>query len=435
MSSLTLKKHTGVVNCTIDLASSKSESNRALIINALSGNQCQLDRLANARDTETMQRLLELDRNTPASEKTTLDVLDAGTTMRFLTAYTASQGHHRVMTGTQRMTERPIGLLVDALRELGADIDYLKNDGYPPHEIKGFQQKTNKLSIRGDISSQYISALLMVAPSLPNGLEITLTEKVASWPYLDMTIKMMEYFGISVLHSAQGTLRPLKPGETIQVAPQGYAGKQLTIEADWSGASYWYSIVALSEGAVIKINGLKAGKDSLQGDAVMAYNHFNDSHEGIMKAMGVATSYDSETGVTTLNNIVHDVYFEHDFTYCPDIAQTVAVICAAKGIKARLTGLESLRIKETDRIDAIKNELAKFGVEVKVEGDEAIEIEPQSMDFSKKILINTYKDHRMAMAFAPLALRGDVEIENPDVVNKSYPDFWRDLEIAGFQYS
>lgn len=435
MSNLRLKKHSGIVDCTIDLASSKSESNRALIINALSGNQCRLARLANARDTETMQQLLQLDAATPPNETTTLDVLDAGTTMRFLTAYTAAKGHRRTLTGTQRMKERPIGLLINALRELGATIDYLEKEGYPPHSIQGFTQKTDQLSIRGDVSSQYISALLMVAPVLPQGLAITLTEKVASWPYLDMTLRMMEYFGATITHPAQGSTRPLQPGETIRVSPRPYTGKPLTIEADWSGASYWYSIAALAKKAEIRIKGLKNGKDSLQGDAVMAWNPYHATHQGIMEALGVATTYDPDTDITTLKSAPAKTIFEHDFTYCPDIAQTVAVICAAKGIGARLTGLESLRIKETDRIDAIKNELAKFNVQVQIEGDEAMEIPAQKMHFDSPVLINTYKDHRMAMAFAPLALKGDLEIENRDVVNKSYPDFWRDMEVAGFRIS
>ena len=417
------------INAEIDLTSSKSESNRALIISALTERGITPENLAAARDTQTMIRLLKEE----GADVDTWDVLDAGTTMRFLTAFAAASGKNKVMTGSSRMQERPIGVLVDALRDLGVDIEFLNKEGYPPMHIKGFNSNGNStLQMRGDVSSQYISALLMVAPMLPKGLKIEFSMDVASWPYLDMTIRMMEYFGAKVTHSAQGELRTLKAGEWVSVEPGTYTAKPFRVEADWSAASYWYSIAALSEeGSVIKLKGLKSGVDSLQGDAVMSYDRYADSHEGIFKRLGVETNWDN--GITTLTKVEPVEYFEHDFTFCPDIAQTVAVVCAAKKIKGRLSGLESLRIKETDRIDAIRNELAKFGTEIKIIGDEAIEILVPQVVFENDVVIDTYDDHRMAMAFAPLGLLGEIRIEDPSVVNKSYPAFWKDLQSVDFQ--
>ena len=429
MKTISLTHPVKKINAEIDLTSSKSESNRALIISALTEGGITPENLAAARDTQTMIRLLKEE----GENKATWDVIDAGTTMRFLTAFAGATGRNKIMTGSSRMQERPIGVLVDALRDLGVEIEYLKNEGYPPVHIKGFSFKENStLQMKGDVSSQYISALLMVAPLLPNGLKIEFTTDVASWPYLDMTIRMMEYFGAGVKHSAQNELRTLKKGEWVKVEPGKYQSKPFVVEADWSAASYWYSIVALSaEGSEIKLKGLKFGGDSLQGDAVMSYNRFDEAHVGIMRKLGVVTEW--KDGITTLTKGDTVSYFEHDFTFCPDIAQTVAVICAAKGIKAKLSGLESLRIKETDRIAAIKKELAKFGTEIKVIGDEAIEILVPRIEINDSVEIDTYDDHRMAMAFAPLALLQSIKIENPEVVNKSYPAFWEDLQHVGFQ--
>lgn len=393
------------IQLTLDLASSKSESNRALIMNALSGNPIALKNLANARDTETMTRLLS---DLASAE---WDVLDAGTTMRFTTAFAAVKGLDKVMTGTKRMKERPIGILVDALRTLGAEIDYLGEDGYPPHHIKGFKkQLTNHLQIRGDVSSQYISALLMIAPSLPEGLTLELTGKVGSKPYIQMTINLMKHFGVI----AEWT------ENIIKIAPQEYTHQAYTIEGDWSGASYWYSIAALAGHAEIELIGLR--KDSNQGDSVLTE---------LMTNLGVSTEFKENSVVLRNTGKCQD--FEWDFTHCPDIAQTIAVIVAQKGVSAKFHGLESLRIKETDRIDAIKNELAKFGTVVKVIGDESIEIIKPVFNSTPNVEIETYHDHRMAMAFAPLGLIAPIVIIDPSVVNKSYPDYWRDLENAGFK--
>lgn len=392
------------VQLSLDLASSKSESNRALIMNALSGNTIPLQNLANARDTETMTRLLS------QLSSPEWDVLDAGTTMRFTTAFAAVKGLNKVMTGTQRMKERPIGILVNALRTLGVEIEYLGVEGYPPHHIIGFEkQLTNHLQIRGDVSSQYISALLMIAPSLPEGLILELTGKVGSKPYIQMTINLMKHFGVSADWKEN----------IITIAPQQYTHQAYTIEGDWSGASYWYSIAALADNAEIELIGLR--KNSNQGDSVLT---------NLMTNLGVSTEFKENSVILRNTGKCND--FEWDFTHCPDIAQTIAVIVAQKGVSAKFHGLESLRIKETDRIDAIKNELAKFGTEVTVIGDESIEILNPKFNITPNIEIETYHDHRMAMAFAPLGLIAPIIIKDPSVVNKSYPDYWRDLANAGF---
>ncbi len=407
MTSIKVSKNNSIVKGTINLAASKSESNRSLIINALCKGDSQLSNLANARDTQTMQRLL-------ASNEEVLDVLDAGTTMRFLTAYTAVKGRPTIMTGSERMQQRPIGILVDALRSIGAVITYEKNEGYPPTKIHRFDaaNENNHIVIRGDVSSQYISALLMVAPTLPNGLILELTGKVGSKPYIQMTLNLMKHFGVSADWN----------DNMISVPHQEYEAKDYTIEGDWSAASYWYSLVALADEAEVELIGLR--KDSNQGDSVLAE---------LMTNLGVHTEFKDNSIVLTKSGQLNDL--EWDFTHCPDIAQTISVICAAKGVSANMTGLESLRIKETDRIAAIQNELAKFGTAVDVIGDEVIRIQKPSFDIGSAVEVATYEDHRMAMSFAPLGLLGPVVIEERDVVNKSYPDYWRDLEAVGFTLS
>ncbi|MBX2841786.1 MAG: 3-phosphoshikimate 1-carboxyvinyltransferase [Flammeovirgaceae bacterium] len=392
----------GVVNAEIKLTASKSECNRALIIQALGENNIELSNISEARDCQTMIRLLK-------SEEKTLDVLDAGTTMRFLTAYCTITKRPTIMTGTPRMQERPIKILVDALRSLGAEIDYLNNDGYPPHEIKSFEQKTDHVKIQGNVSSQYISALLMVAPTLPQGLKLELVGEVASVPYIKMTLQLLSHFGI--LHTWEG--------KVISIAKQEFKSNNYSIESDWSGASYWYSIAAFSKEANIKLLGLR--ENSLQGDKAIVE---------IMEKLGVKSTFD-ETGVL-LTKIAKENSFEFDFTHCPDLAQTVAVICAATKTPARMKGLESLRIKETDRIAAIETELKKVGHHVKVIGDSEIIISPAETIMNQPT-IDTYEDHRMAMAFAPLGLLGEVTIEEPSVVNKSYPVYWDHLKVAGFE--
>jgi len=406
MNKILLHKNKHSFQVKIALASSKSESNRALIINALSNFSGDLKNLSTARDTQTMIRLLQ-------SDDHTADVIDAGTTMRFLTAYFAATKQSKTMTGTHRMCERPIGILVDALRSIGVDIEYLNKEGYPPLSIKSFPfQINNEISVRGDVSSQYISALLMIAPTLPKGLTIHLTGQIGSIPYIQMTLEQMKAFG--VIFEANWEKKYIK------VAPQAYQATQYQIESDWSGASYWYSIVALSsyEDTAVELLGLK--QHSLQGDSAIVQ---------IMEKLGVKSTFTPE-GVL-LSKIPHEQSFEWDFTNCPDLAQTVAVCVVAKGIEGSFTGIESLKIKETDRVLALQNELAKFGGEmVEVEEKHRYRVRRTNLgvDFiPEKVEIHTYDDHRMAMAFAPLAMLEEIIIQEPSVVVKSYPSFWEDL--------
>jgi 3-phosphoshikimate 1-carboxyvinyltransferase len=402
---ISVKKHSGKTFCTVTPPSSKSESNRVLIINALTGFNSDLQNLSNARDTQTMIRLLN-------SSEEVLDVIDAGTTMRFLTAFYAFSGEKKILTGSKRMCERPIKLLVDALQTLGAGIGYLQKEGYPPIEIEVFDKsrvKYNHIKIKGDVSSQYITALLMIAPSLPNGLILELEGKIGSRPYIEMTLSLMKHFGVTSEWNEN----------IISIEPQEYKPVQYKVESDWSAASYWYSIAALSEACKIEILGYN--KNSLQGDSVIVK---------IMDQLGVKSTFTGNGILLEKKAEVKSI--EQDFTDCPDLAQTIAVICAAKGIECTMTGLESLRIKETDRITALQNELRKFGSDlIEVEKNSKFKIQNSTFRVNGQS-VSTYKDHRMAMAFAPLAFLGDIQIENPEVVEKSYPHFWDDLKKAGF---
>lgn len=407
MNAVLLTPPTQPVRAIVALASSKSESNRALIIDALTGFRCDLQNLALARDTQTMIRLLRAD-------EPTADVLDAGTTMRFLTAYFALTGQTKTMTGTPRMCERPIGLLVDALRTLGADVVYLGKEGYPPIQTRGFRSSgVSELSIRGDVSSQYISALAMLAPYLPNGLTLHLTGALGSVPYMTMTLQQMAAFGVQP--QADWT------AQTIRIPAGTYQPATYAIESDWSGASYWFSVVALAVDAELELLGLK--EQSLQGDSAIV---------GIMDQLGVQATYTGR-GFRLTKKAAAD-HIEVDFTNCPDLAQTVAVCCSMKGIGATFTGIESLKIKETDRVLAIQTELRKFGGNmVEVETNARYEIHSATkLTDSETVTIDTYDDHRMAMAFAPIAMLRPVSIDEPGVVAKSYPSFWDDFaKVAG----
>lgn len=406
MDKIKISRHSNIPVSTLKPPSSKSESNRALIISALSEGDCKLNNLSTARDTQTLMRLLE-------SSEHELNVLDAGTTMRFLTAYLAVTNQDKILTGTARMCQRPIGILSEALRELGATFDYLQEEGYPPLHIKGMaSQKQAALRIRGDVSSQYISALLMIAPRLPKGLSLELSGKIGSRPYIEMTRSLMQLFGVQSHWE----------DNRIEVPHQSYSAREYTIETDWSGASYWFSFVALADQATITLKGLK--QDSLQGDIAI---------HRIMSKLGVQAVFDEQGVTLTKTEPQHNQeLLELDFSNVPDLAQTVAVVCAAKGIRCIMHGLESLRIKETDRVQALQNELAKLSTEFR-------EIRPGSWQLTpaeqlpEAVEIATYDDHRMAMAFAPLACVMDVTIENPQVVNKSYPSFWKDMEAVDFQ--
>ena len=394
----------------IPLPASKSESNRALIIQALCDDPAPLHNLASARDTQTMMRLLE-------SENHVLDVIDAGTTMRFLAAYCPAVGRDQILTGTPRMCNRPIGILVDALRELGAEIEYWKQEGYPPLHIvsKGREMHGGEVAVQGNISSQFISALLMIGPVLPGGLRLELLGKINSRPYIEMTLDLMHYFGVSA-HWEENV---------IVVKEQPYVAKAYTIESDWSAASYWYAIAALVPEADLFIRGLR--KYSRQGDCRIA---------DLMEPFGVKTTFKEEgIHLTRIPAASPQEVLEIDFTTTPDLAQTMAVVSAATGISLRMTGLETLRIKETDRILALQNELGKFGISM-------AEVEPEVFQVtgtftSSATPIETYEDHRMAMAFAPLALSQSdpLYIKEPDVVVKSYPEFWEHLELVGINHT
>lgn len=404
----------GPLRGTAQLPASKSEANRALILQALAGGGT-LGNLSDAHDTQLMLRLLAA-----APGTTELSAEDAGTVMRFLTAYLAVTNWRGRLTGTARMQERPIAVLVEALRQAGASINYLNNDGYPPLEIAGFTaakeaHAPTELSVRGDISSQYVSALLMVGPRLPGGLRLTLTGPIGSRPYINMTVALMQRFGAN--YSAAGDVLTVRSGH--------YQPTDYTVESDWSAASYWYSFVALAPaGSEITLPGLR--RVSLQGDQAIVE---------MMTQFGVETTF--------LTNSVHlrQVFLAPqaeiptlDFSDCPDLAQTVAVVAAALARPVDMTGLDSLRIKETDRIAALQTELAKFGGDLRDLGADRFRVESAGFAVQGQT-VATYHDHRMAMAFAPLALRGRLTIESPTVVRKSYPQFWKELAKSGFVIS
>lgn len=386
------------------LPASKSVSNRVLILDALAGGGSELSNLSEARDTRLMQGLIR-------STEDTINAMDAGTTMRFLTAYYAISGSRRIMTGTDRMKERPIHPLVDALRTIGADIRYLDREGYPPLEILGFSgQRSNEVTLPGNLSSQFISALMMIGPILPKGLLIRLEGAVGSRPYIRMTAEMMHLFGAKTRFE----------GNEIEILAGGLKTVRYAVEPDWSAASYWYSFCALANDSQFRLNG--NFEHSFQGDQVMSE----------LGAMAGVKSIRSADGLE-LSKIQHLPHIEWDFTDCPDLAQTVAPLCALKDITGTFIGLESLRIKETDRIAALQNELGKAGATLTESGKGIWHLNPVKHAAGIKMEVSTYHDHRMAMGFAPWATQMDVGIEDPSVVNKSYPRFWEDLAEAGFK--
>ena len=401
------------LNANIQLPASKSVSNRALIIYALSGGYKLPQNLSDCDDTEVIINAI---RYMPE----VIDIKAAGTAMRFMTAYLSVMRGTHVITGTDRMKHRPISVLVDALRKLGAQIEYVGEEGFPPLRITGSKLTGGLLEIPGNVSSQYISALLMIGPVLEEGLELRLTGDIISRPYIDLTLWMMREFGADADWSA---------GDTISVKPQPYSNRDYVIENDWSGASYWYEMVVLSQDreATVRLSGLMDG--SKQGDSVVKY---------IFSLLGVKTSFESRDGerlqVVTLKRSGRCVpRLEYDFVNSPDLAQTVVVACCAKGVPFHFRGLSTLKIKETDRIEALKKELLKLGYVLKdINGSELVwdgtRCEPQ-----KHAVIDTYEDHRMALSFAPLGLLKPIVINNPQVVTKSYPRFWDDLKMAGFE--
>ena len=423
-SNIIISKADKTLSGTIHLTGSKSECNRALIIEALSKGKVKVKNMSDAADAVTLKGVLnsvlrvvgnkELDNN---SQPLTLNpqlinIGPAGTAMRFLTAYLPLQDNEVVLTGTQRMQQRPIGILVDAMRKLGAKIDYLNNEGFPPLQVhSGFKQQTDLISIKGDISSQYITALLLIASSLPQGLTLDIEGELTSKPYVEMTLAMLQQAGIQ--HTWEGN--------SIHIVNQPFKETDLVVEPDWSAASYWYAIAALSDTAELFLPALKAY--SLQGDSVITE---------IMANFGITSQF-KDGGVYLQKEAKPILRKIFDFKECPDLAQTVIVVCAALGHDATFTGLETLKIKETDRIAALQNELAKIGVKLTEKG-QVYKLDCSEKHIPEKVTIHTYEDHRMAMAFAPLALVvPQIEIEDPMVVEKSYPAFWKDLEKAGYE--
>ena len=415
---LHLKSSIVNLQSAISITGSKSETNRLLLLQALYPNLI-LENTSNSDDSEVMSKALK-NFHLPShayrqagSNFQLIDIHHAGTAMRFLTAFFAIQENREVvLTGSSRMKERPIKILVDALRQLGAEISYEENEGFPPIRIKGKKLTQNKVSLQANVSSQYISALLLIAPKLENGLELTLEGEITSVSYIKMTLSLLNEIGVET--SSVGNKITVK---SLSHIPNPLS---LIVESDWSSASYFYSIIALSEiGTEITLSSYK--KNSLQGDSVLAE---------IYKDLGVETFFD--------NNKIHLRRFQIpipkslilNLNNSPDIAQTIAVTCFGLGIGCHLTGLHTLKIKETDRLLALKNELEKLGAQVSI-SDDSLTLEVSS-EIKENIKIKTYQDHRMAMAFAPLALKTVIIIEEAEVVSKSYPAFWIDLKKIGF---
>ena len=393
------------IHTTIQLPSSKSISNRALIINALGNGTHHPENLSDCDDTRVMIRALN-------DDKETIDIMAAGTAMRFLTAYLSVTPGTRIITGTERMQQRPIQVLVNALRELGADIEYVANDGFPPLRITGRELRKDTISLPGNVSSQYISALLMIAPVLTNGLTIRLTGDIISRPYINLTLQLMNDFGVR----AEWT-----DDHRLKVEPQAYHSIPFYVESDWSAASYWHQIVALSKEAEVTLPGLF--KDSYQGDSQVA---------GIFRSLGVETIYKDKAVILKKNGKSVE-RLDYDFINQPDLAQTFVVTCALLNIPFRFSGLQSLKIKETDRMAALITEMRKLGYILHETDGSVLSWEGERCTTEEHPAIDTYEDHRMAMAFAPTCLAlPEILINNPQVVSKSYPRYWEDLRQAGF---
>lgn len=400
----------------VKITGSKSETNRLLLLQALYPN-IFLENISNSDDSEVMAKALSssclIERSRDAF---IIDVHHAGTAMRFLTAFFAIQeGKETILTGSKRMKERPIKILVEALNQLGAEIKYEENEGFPPIKIKGKKLTQNKVSLPANVSSQYISALLLIAPKLENGLELTLEGEITSIPYINMTLALLNEIGVKT--SFEKNVIKVHSQFTIH-------NSQLTIESDWSSSSYWYSIIALSEiGTEIILSSYK--QNSLQGDSALVE---------IYKNFGVETVFNDNNSITIskINNYQLSI-INCELNIAPDIAQTIAVTVFGLGIGCHLTGLHTLKIKETDRLEALKTELTKLGATISVTND-SLTIQP-SKNLNSNITITTYQDHRMAMAFAPLALKVPIIIEDAEVVSKSYPTFWEDLKSVGFELS
>jgi len=389
----------------ITISGSKSESNRLLILQQLYPD-LQIENLSDSDDTHHLQEAL-------SSDDTVADIGHAGTAMRFLTAFFATQeGVTKVLQGSERMHNRPIEILVNALRDLGADIEYVEKEGYPPLKISGKKLTKDKVSINGNVSSQYISALMLIAPSLQNGLEIELVGKITSVPYINMSLQLLHQLNVEA--EFRGQVIKIKPKSTVEK-------RTVVVESDWSSVSYFYSIIALSKvGASVKLSAYK--KDSLQGDSCLSeiYKHF-----------GVTTTFEENSIFLTKEREHSLAVLKEDLKNAPDIAQTIAVTCFGLGIACDLTGLHTLKIKETDRLEALREELTKLGAKISVT-NESLHLKASEV-IKDNIQIATYNDHRMAMAFAPLALKVPIEILEAEVVTKSYRSFWKDMAIVGIK--
>lgn len=392
------------ISGSINLEASKSISNRLLIIRELCDNKFNIENLSNAKDTRILTKIL----NDFKSQKD-IDCKDAGTALRFALAFIATKDGNWVVSGSKRMHERPIKPLVDCLLELGTEIKYLNKNGFPPIEIKGGELKSEKLIIKGNISSQFISALLMIAPKLENGIHLEIVSKVLSKPYIKMTLELMSEFGIN--YSWKNNL--------IKIEKQSYIGKKMMVENDWSAASFWYSFVALSKTGQIEIP--KLNKSSIQGDSILSE---------IFSNLGVKTSFKKNSIILSRNSkSVKELNL--DLSNYPDLGLPLIVTCSGLGIKAHLKGLKNLQIKESKRLEVIQKELKKFNINTQIDNSSISIKENQKIEQPTSI-IDCHNDHRISMSIAPLSMKiNSISFENKNVVNKSYPDFWKDLEIAG----
>ena len=416
----------------IVITGSKSETNRLLLLQALFPN-LTLENTSNSDDSEVMLKALRVTKSQISNPKSQIiDVHHAGTAMRFLTAYFAIQPNSEViLTGSSRMKERPIHILVEALNNLGAQISYEEKVGFPPIRIKGTELQKSKISIEANTSSQFISALLLVAPKLKNGLQLHLKGEITSLPYIKMTLALLNEIGVNTSFENKTI--------TIQPITHNLQPTTITVESDWSSASYFYSIVALSEiGTQITLSNYK--KNSLQGDAVLSEIYkdfgvetvFNENKTITISKVNVNIKSETDNRQPTTDNLeprTYNPHLKYNLNNSPDIAQTIAVTCFGLGISCELTGLHTLKIKETDRLEALKNELEKLGASVVI-SDESLFLKSNA-DIRQNVTVKTYQDHRMAMAFAPLALKTSLIIEDAEVVSKSYPSFWEDLKTCG----
>ncbi|MCA6363131.1 MAG: 3-phosphoshikimate 1-carboxyvinyltransferase [Bacteroidetes bacterium] len=410
MKFVTLRHPTGILQGTVELPLSKSECNRLLIISALLGNNCDTLPVSEAEDSQTLQQLILQSKQENSSD--VYDVGAAGTTMRFLTALFSITPGVRILTGSERMKERPIGELVNALRQLGAEIEYIDREGYAPLRITGKKLSGGEVMMSGNVSSQFVTALLLIAPVFHNGLVIRFTSEVVSVPYINMTMRLMERYGAAALWH----------DDVLSVSPQAYSTEdtQVVIERDWSAAAPWFAMAALAREADLVLAGLH--ENSLQGDRVLA---------DLAPFWGLSATFENG-GLRLRKAGSHCLNFAFDFEDCPDIAQSVSVIAAGLRMPTLLNGLQTLRIKETDRIAALQTELGKLNIRTTA-NNISLEI-TETSPLPASVAIDTYKDHRMAMSFAPLALRmNGLRINDPDVVRKSYPGFWEELKKTGFE--